>query len=74
MVPGLPRCDVFPSCLLLTLRRYLIDDHLKAKCGAPLMVDLLDDTGAFVQEGLPQGARLEVRPPLEACSFPMPRD
>ncbi|GFH12757.1 uncharacterized protein HaLaN_08501, partial [Haematococcus lacustris] len=39
--------------------KYLIDDHLKAKCGAPLLVELVDDQARCVFEGLPSGMRLE---------------
>lgn len=41
--------------------KYLIDDHLKAKCSAQLRVELVDDTGACHTEGLPSGVSLEVR-------------
>ena len=38
-----------------------IDDHIKAKCGAPLRVELVDGTGAVVFDSLPSGMQLEVR-------------
>lgn len=34
--------------------------HMQAKCGAPLRVELVDDTGACVMEGLPHGMQLEI--------------
>ncbi len=40
--------------------KYLIDDHLRAKCGAPLRVELVEESGACVSEGLPLGTQLEV--------------
>lgn len=40
--------------------KYLIDDNLKAKCGAPLRVELVDESGQCVLEGLPPGMQLEV--------------
>jgi hypothetical protein len=33
---------------------------LQAKCGAPLRVELVEDTGACVMEGLPPGMQLEI--------------
>jgi hypothetical protein len=33
---------------------------MQAKCGAPLRVELVDDTGACVMEGLPPGMQLEI--------------
>ncbi|KAF5832185.1 hypothetical protein DUNSADRAFT_12024 [Dunaliella salina] len=60
-----------PSCLLCQFNpsrlcrrnlknKYLIDDHIKAKCNAPLRVELVDESGACVLEGLPPGMQLEV--------------
>ncbi|GAX84826.1 hypothetical protein CEUSTIGMA_g12247.t1 [Chlamydomonas eustigma] len=55
-------CQYNPSrlCKRNLKIKYLIDDHLRAKCGAPLRVELVDDSGACVSEGLPQGTQLEV--------------
>lgn len=48
--------------------KYLIDDHLRAKCGAPLRVELVEESGACVSEGLPLGTQLEVSRDL--CEMP----
>jgi hypothetical protein len=58
-------CQYNPSrlCTRNVKQKYLIDDHLKAKCSAPLRVELVDDQGNCHTEGLPQGVQLEVRPP-----------
>lgn len=58
-------CQYNPSrlCTRNVKQKYLIDDHLKAKCSAPLRVELVDDSGACHSEGLPPGVQLEVRPP-----------
>ncbi|GLC55265.1 PSII 6.1 kDa protein [Pleodorina starrii] len=55
-------CMYNPSrlCTRNVKQKYLIDDHLKAKCGAPLRVELVDDTGACHTEGLPPGVQLEM--------------
>lgn len=55
-------CQYNPSrlCKQNLKSKYLIDDHLKAKCGASLRVELVDENGACVSEGLPHGAQLEV--------------
>ncbi|KXZ52067.1 hypothetical protein GPECTOR_10g1090 [Gonium pectorale] len=55
-------CQYNPSrlCTRNVKQKYLIDDHLKAKCSAPLRVELVDDTGACATEGLPPGVQLEV--------------
>lgn len=57
-------CQYNPSrlCTRNLKQKYLIDDHLKAKCGAALRVELVDDSGACYAEGLPPGVQLEVRP------------
>lgn len=54
-------CQYNPSrlCKRNIKNKYLIDDHLKAKCGAPLRVELVDETNACVVEGLPNGMQLE---------------
>ncbi|EFJ53210.1 hypothetical protein VOLCADRAFT_115791 [Volvox carteri f. nagariensis] len=55
-------CQYNPSrlCTRNVKSKYLIDDYLKAKCGAQLRVELVDDTGACHTEGLPAGVRLEL--------------
>jgi hypothetical protein len=55
-------CQYNPSrlCKRNLKNKYLIDDHLRAKCNAPLRVELVDETGACVAEGLPHGTQLEV--------------
>mmetsp|Transcript_29342 Transcript_29342/g.64952 ORF Transcript_29342/g.64952 Transcript_29342/m.64952 type:complete len:729 (+) Transcript_29342:226-2412(+) len=55
-------CQYNPSrlCKRNLKNKYLIDDHLKAKCTAPLRVELVDETGACVSEGLPPGMQLEI--------------
>ncbi|GFH16547.1 uncharacterized protein HaLaN_12984 [Haematococcus lacustris] len=54
-------CQYNPSrlCKRNLKPKYLIDDHLKAKCGAPLRVELVDDQANCVVEGLPMGMQLE---------------
>lgn len=56
-------CQCNPSrlCKRNLRNKYLIDDKLLAKCNAPLRVELVDQTGACVLEGLPDGQQLEVR-------------
>ncbi|GIL85694.1 hypothetical protein Vretimale_13197 [Volvox reticuliferus] len=56
-------CQSNPSrlCTRNVKPKYLIDDHLRAKCGAQLRVELVDDTGACHTEGLPAGVRLELQ-------------
>ena len=55
-------CQYNPSrlCKKNLKAKYLIDDHLRAKCNAPLRVELVDESGQCVSEGLPQGVQLEV--------------
>ncbi|GFR43381.1 hypothetical protein Agub_g4453, partial [Astrephomene gubernaculifera] len=55
-------CQYNPSrlCTRNVKQKYLIDDHLKAKCGAPLRVELVDETGACHTEGLAPGVQLEM--------------
>jgi len=55
-------CQYNPSrlCKRNLKNKYLIDDHLRAKCGAPLRVELVDETGVCVTDGLPDGMQLEV--------------
>ncbi|KAG2445358.1 hypothetical protein HYH02_008823 [Chlamydomonas schloesseri] len=55
-------CQYNPSrlCTRNVKQKYLIDDHLKAKCSAPLRVELVDDQGNCHTEGLPQGVQLEL--------------
>ncbi|KAG2438687.1 hypothetical protein HXX76_005233 [Chlamydomonas incerta] len=55
-------CQYNPSrlCTRNVKQKYLIDDHLKAKCSAPLRVELVDDQGNCHTEGLPQGVQLEM--------------
>ncbi len=59
---GCTLCQYNPSrlCKRNLKNKYLIDDHLRAKCGAPLRVELVDESGACESEGLPQGTQLEV--------------
>ncbi|KAG2502074.1 hypothetical protein HYH03_000567 [Edaphochlamys debaryana] len=59
---GCVLCQYNPSrlCTRNVKSKYLIDDHLRAKCGAPLRVELVDDTGACYMEGLPPGVQLEM--------------
>ncbi|KAL6763898.1 hypothetical protein V8C86DRAFT_3017440 [Haematococcus lacustris] len=54
-------CQNNPSrmCERNVKTKYLVDDHLKAKCGAPLLVELVDDQARRVSEGLPSGMHLE---------------
>ncbi len=54
-------CQYNPSrlCKRNIKPKYLIDDHIKAKCGAPLRVELVDENQACVVEGLPVGMQLE---------------
>jgi hypothetical protein len=56
-------CQFNPSrlCKRNLKAKYLIDDNLKAKCNAPLRVELVDENGACCIEGLPHGMQLEVR-------------
>jgi hypothetical protein len=53
-------CQFNPSrlCKRNIKPKYLIDDQLKAKCGASLRVELVDDTNACVADGLPPGAQV----------------
>lgn len=55
-------CQYNPSrlCTRNVKQKYLIDDHLKAKCGAPLRVELVDEQGSCHTEGLPPGVQLEM--------------
>lgn len=55
-------CQYNPSrlCTRNAKSKYLIDDHLLAKCGAPLRVELVDEQGELVFDGLPRGHQLEV--------------
>jgi hypothetical protein len=41
-------------------QKYLIDDHLRAKCGAGLRVEVVDENGQCVAEPVPD-MELEVR-------------
>jgi len=54
-------CQYNPSriCKRNLKQKYLIDDHLRAKCNAGLRVEIVDDTGACIDENL-QGVQLEV--------------
>ncbi|GLI70279.1 hypothetical protein VaNZ11_015212 [Volvox africanus] len=56
-------CQFNPSrlCTRNLKPKYLIDDHLKAKCSAQLRVELVDDTGGCHTEGLPTGVKLELQ-------------
>ena len=60
---GCTLCQYNPSrlCKRNLKNKYLIDDHLRAKCGAPLRVELVDESGACESESLPQGTQLEVK-------------
>eukprot|EP00197_Chlamydomonas_leiostraca_P008112 CAMPEP_0202870554 /NCGR_PEP_ID=MMETSP1391-20130828/16057_1 /ASSEMBLY_ACC=CAM_ASM_000867 /TAXON_ID=1034604 /ORGANISM="Chlamydomonas leiostraca, Strain SAG 11-49" /LENGTH=611 /DNA_ID=CAMNT_0049551153 /DNA_START=278 /DNA_END=2109 /DNA_ORIENTATION=+ len=55
-------CQFNPSrlCKRNLKAKYLIDDNLKAKCNAPLRVELVDENGACCIEGLPHGMQLEI--------------
>ncbi|KAG1654764.1 hypothetical protein FOA52_015324 [Chlamydomonas sp. UWO 241] len=55
-------CQYNPSrvCKRQLKTKYLIDDHLKAKCGANLIVEVVDEAGSTVTEGLPPGTQLEL--------------
>lgn len=55
-------CQFNPSrlCKRNLKQKYLIDDHLKAKCSAPLRVEVVDESGRCVEEGVIPGMQLEV--------------
>ena len=60
---GCMLCQYNPNrtCTRNLRPKYLIDDGLLAKCGAPLQVMLVDGvTGELVLEGLPEGTHLAV--------------
>lgn len=59
---GCTLCQYNPSrlCKRNLKNKYLIDDHLRAKCNASLRVELIDESGNSVTEGLPAGMQLEV--------------
>ena len=54
-------CQYNPSriCKRNLKNKYLIDDHLKAKCGAGLRVEVVDENGQCITETLPD-VELEV--------------
>jgi hypothetical protein len=54
-------CQYNPSriCKRNLKNKYLIDDHLKAKCGAGLRVEVVDENGQCITEALPD-VELEV--------------
>lgn len=55
-------CQYNPSriCKRNLKQKYLIDDHLRAKCNAGLRVEIVDETGQCIEEALPD-VQLEVR-------------
>jgi len=55
-------CAFNPSriCRRNLKQKYLIDDHLRAKCGAALRVEAVDDAGQCVGSATPAGLRLEL--------------
>lgn len=57
-------CRANPSriCTRNLRQKYLIDDHLRAKCGAAVRVELVDDVGRRVVDSAAMGAAsVEVR-------------
>lgn len=59
---GCSLCQYNPSriCKRNLKQKYLIDDHLRAKCGAGLRVEVVDENGQCVSEPVPD-MELEVR-------------
>lgn len=57
-----PLCQYNPSriCKRNLKQKYLIDDHLRAKCGAGLRIEVVDETGQCVNDAMPE-LQLEVR-------------
>lgn len=49
-------CQYNPSriCKRNLKNKYLIDDHLKAKCGAGLRVEVVDENGQCISDSLPE--------------------
>ncbi len=70
-------CQYNPSriCKRNLKAKYLIDDHLRAKCGAGLRVEVVDEAGQCCEDGLPD-VQLEVgteqRRACVACLLLMP--
>lgn len=63
-------CAFNPSrlCVRNLRPKYLIEDHLRAKCNAPLRVELLDEGNTCYSQGLPAGVQLEVRSGLRTLA------
>lgn len=51
---GCGLCQYNPSriCKRNLKAKYLIDDHLKAKCGAGLRVEVVDENGQCISEAI----------------------
>lgn len=61
-------CQYNPSriCRRNLKQKYLIDDHLRAKCGAGLRVEVVDESGQCINEAAPD-VQLEVGAGIFVC-------
>ncbi|GBF93537.1 hypothetical protein Rsub_06257 [Raphidocelis subcapitata] len=60
--PGCALCQYNPSriCKRNLKQKYLIDDHLRAKCGAALRIEVVDESGQCVGDAMPE-LQLEIQ-------------